>query len=118
MVVDGGVEVGVADPALAILPGSGGSPPAYLVAAAGWDAAQLLDVDADELAGPVTLVAADGLAGLAVEVGEPVEVVADQDAVHRGGRDAQPKADPVGTFLVKPAVADDPFLQTDGRPVR
>ena len=63
-------------------------------AAAVRDVAELLDIDVDQLAGPVPLIAADRHPGGPVQVRQPRAAVAAQDRVHRGGRQAQPEADP------------------------
>jgi hypothetical protein len=67
VVVDGGVDVGVADaPALDRLRAAVGPSPASW-----WDPTQLLDVDVDQVPGGGGLVAADDPAGLAVEPVQP-----------------------------------------------
>jgi len=76
--------------------------PAGLAAAAGeqaavgvagaFDAAEFLDVDVDELAGPVALVADDGFGGAGVEAGA---AVAAQDRVHGRGGELELPADRV-----------------------
>ncbi len=72
----------------------------------------------DELAGSLALVAADRLGSLAVEMGQTVDVVADQDPMHGGRRHAEPKRNPVRADLVHSPVTDDPLLQPDGGSVR
>ena len=57
-------------------------------AAAVGDVAELLDVDVDQRAGVVVLVAADRLAGDPVDVGEPADPAPDQDLVDRRRGDA------------------------------
>ena len=67
VVVQGGVQVAVAEHRAAVLAGAGGGGPVALPcarpggapAAAVRDVAELLDIDVDQLAGPVALVAAD-----------------------------------------------------------
>lgn len=90
MVVDGGVDVVEAQTGTA---GAAGLAAQDLVSAAVGDPAELLDVDVDEFAGPVAFVAADDLAGGPVQVGQPVQAVADQNAVHGRGGQAQDRAD-------------------------
>jgi hypothetical protein len=70
------------------------------VAAAVGDAAELLDVEVDQLAGSAAFVAADRLAGGPVAGCQGGQVVPDEDAVGRGRGDAAPshqlhRADPV-----------------------
>src|SRR5688500_14763623 len=62
-------------------------------AAAVGDSAELLDVDVDQVAGALMLVASDRLSGRPVEVAEPVEPAADQDRVHGRGLHAEPVGD-------------------------
>jgi hypothetical protein len=73
---------------LVALPAAGVAPPAAV-----GDVAQLLDVDVQQRAGGVVLVAADRLTAGAVDVGEPVDPAAAQDRVHRGGRQTEPIGD-------------------------
>src|SRR5262245_10942787 len=122
VVVDSAVEVGVADAGSATGPAVGGGSAMDAVAAAGWDLAELLDVDVDQLAGPGTLVAADRCGGGPVHVGEPVEVVADQDAVDRRGRYPEMDRQAIGAHLVVTSPTTDLVLDSladpPGRPVR
>jgi hypothetical protein len=69
-------------PARAGATGAAGLAAQDLVAAAIGDAAELLDAYVDQVAGPVTLIAAEDLPGGPVQEREPVEAVAGQDAVH------------------------------------
>ena len=96
VVVDGGVDEVEAHAAAG---GPAGLPAQDLVATAVGDPAQLLDVHVDQFAGPVALVAADQLTGGPVQEGQPVQVVADQDAVHGGGAQAQNRAEAAGPSL-------------------
>lgn len=90
VVVDGGVEIVVADPT----PASGATTSAVdAVAAAGGDTAQLLGVDMDQVAGVGMLVAADHPAGGAVQPVESVLLVADQNPVDGPGVQPEPSAD-------------------------
>jgi hypothetical protein len=63
------------------------------VAAAIGDVAELLDVHVHQFAGPVAFVAADDVAGGAVQVAQPGQAVAGQDAVHGGGHQAEQAGD-------------------------
>jgi hypothetical protein len=75
------------------------------------DAAQLLDVDVDELSGVVSLVATNGL--LRVQVLEPREALPGQDAGHRGRTRADSRGD-LRSGLPTPAPAKNLF-DNDGR---
>ena len=99
MVVQRGVQVSVSQRRV---PDRGGGPAVALamatvvnpVAAAVGDVAELLDVDVDQLAGPVSFVSADRLLGGAVQVRQAGAVVAAQDLVHGGGVQVQRPGDP------------------------
>ena len=87
VVVDGGVQVGVAERASCA---RRGGPAVDPVAAAGGDAAELLDVDVDQLTGAGRVRSGGSGRGLAVQVAEPVQVVADAGPgrwSRRAGRD-------------------------------
>src|SRR6185437_16965772 len=98
------------------------------VPAAVGDVAKLLDVDVDQLTGPVPLIAADRHAGRTVQVRQPRAAVTGQDSMHRRGRQAQPEADPGWAQPPADPQADDPVLGAPrgpgragpgpGRPVR
>jgi hypothetical protein len=75
------------------------------------DAAELLHVHVDELAGTGALVTADDPTGRPVQVVEPGEVVTDEDGIDRRGRDPERGGDPVRALLLHPALLDDPGLQ-------
>jgi hypothetical protein len=94
VVVDRGMQVVVATarPVGAAVDRSG-SPTLHSVAAPGGDAAQLLDVQVDQVAGPRVLVAADRSAGGAVQPRQPVQLVADQDPMDGGGGHTEPGGD-------------------------
>ena len=82
VVVEGGVEVGVAQASAA----ASGGPAMGAVPAPGRDAAQLLDIYVDQLTGRVSFIAADGDGSGPIKMGKPVEVVADQHPIDgRGG---------------------------------
>jgi pimeloyl-ACP methyl ester carboxylesterase len=84
-VVHGRVDVVIADPTTG---GGGGAAAVGAVAAAVGDAAQLLDVDVDQLAGMLALVAHDHPAG-PVGVGKPAHPVTPKDPID--GRASHPK---------------------------
>jgi hypothetical protein len=90
VIVDRGVDVVVAGGAAAI--GAGGTTVDAPPSAVG-DAAELFDVDVDELAGPASFVAADDLARGPVEEGQAVQAVPGQDPVDGRGGQAQDRAD-------------------------
>ena len=71
------------------------------VAATVGDAAQLLDVQVDQLAGVLALVAYDHPAG-PVGVGKAAQVVAAQHSLDRGARHGQVVAKPMGTLAAAP----------------
>jgi hypothetical protein len=62
------------------------SPAVDSVATPGGDAAQLLDIQVDQVAWPVMLIAADRSAAGTVQPPQPVHPVADQDPMDGGGR--------------------------------
>lgn len=104
VVVDGGVDVVEAHPASG---GPAGLAAQGLVAATVGDMAELLHVDVDEFAGAVAFVAADHLAGGPVHERQPVQAVADQDAVHgRGGQVQQGTEAGGAKFAVLTQLAD------------
>ena len=115
VVVDHGVDVGLAHeripPLVAGLVGCGGSVAVALLsadvapAAAVGDVAELLHVDVQHRPGVVVLVAADGLPGGAVDVGEPVQPGVDQDPVDRGRCDPEPAGE-----------LDRAFAQSEAKP--
>ncbi|NYI03534.1 hypothetical protein FHU37_000477 [Allostreptomyces psammosilenae] len=89
VVVDGAVEVAVAD-AVAF----GGLAAVDAPAASVGDVAEFLDVDVDEFAGAGAFVAADDPSGGAVHPGQAVHSVPGEDPVHGGGGHAHQWADP------------------------
>lgn len=107
VVVDGVVEIAVAGPGAVLAAGLAAE---RLVAAAVGDVAELLDVDVDQLARRVVLVASDDAAGGAVQVGESGELVAGQDPVH-GGR---VELEQVGDAGRSPAAQDADLLNRHG----
>jgi hypothetical protein len=107
VVVDCGVDVVEAHLAAG---GPAGLAAQHLVAAAVRDPAELLDVDVEEFAGPVAFVAADDLAGGPVQVGQPVQAVADQDPVHGRGGQVQDRPEPCGTEFARLPEPADPGL--------
>jgi hypothetical protein len=84
------------------------------VAAPGGDATQLLDVQVDQIAGPVMLVAADRPAGGTVQPGQPVHPVADQHPMDRGGWQPQPGGDAGRTEPLTAAQPEDALLNLGG----
>jgi hypothetical protein len=99
MIIDRGVDEPMADQwiVMAAAPAAGPVGPAVPpsagpaqepVAAPGGDVAQLLDIDMNEVAGLVVLVAAHRLAGRPVQMGETADPAADQHGMH--GRGGQP----------------------------
>src|SRR6478735_8385841 len=76
-------------------------------AAAVGDVGELGDVDVDQRAGVVVLVAAQGFAGDPVDPGEPVDPAPHQHGVHRGSRDPEPAADLYRPEPVPPPQPDD-----------
>ncbi len=94
-VIDGGVDVAVTDPGVAA--GGGrcrgrGSP-----AAAVGDPGDLLDVDMDQLAGTVALVAAHWFGSVARSPSiEPAEALGVEDRLHRRRRQAELVGDVIG----------------------
>jgi hypothetical protein len=80
------------------------------------DAAQLLDVQVDQVAWPWVLEAADRAASRPVQPGQPVAAMADQDPMHGGGRQAEPGGDPCGTQSLTLAQPEDALFQPGSRP--
>ncbi len=74
------------------------------MAAAG-DAAEFLDVDVDQFAGPGAFVAAHGLAGGPVAGGQGVQAVPDRDAV--GGRGGGTETTTVRGVLMRLPLGED-----------
>src|SRR4029450_2703070 len=77
------------------------------VAAAVRDAAQLLDVEVDQLARPLALVADHGAAG-PVGVGQAAQAVAAQDAVDGRASHAQGIPEPMGALAAAPGGGPGP----------
>ncbi|GAA3597383.1 hypothetical protein GCM10022295_92470 [Streptomyces osmaniensis] len=96
MVVDGGGDV---VEARAVAGGAAGLAAQDLVAAAVGDAAEFLDVDVDQFTGLVAFVAADDLSGGPVQVGELVQAVPGEDALHGRGGQAQDRSQACGSEL-------------------
>jgi AICAR transformylase/IMP cyclohydrolase PurH len=74
------------------------------------DAAELLDVDVDQLAGTGAFVAADGFAGGTVGGCQSGQVVSDEYAVGGGGGDAASGGQPHRSDAMFAAQAHYPFL--------
>jgi hypothetical protein len=129
VIIEGGVQVAVAQDGLAVAgaPGRGdgglevvlaGLPAVDAPSAAVGDVAELLDVDVDQLAGPLALVAADGQPGTAVQVRQARAAVAAQDRVDGRRRQVQPGPDPGRARAPGEPQADDPPLGLLRRPCR
>ena len=89
MVIDGGMDKVVARPTPRVPGPVLGCVAAMDAVATTWpQSAQLLDVQVDQLARVGALIAADQLAGRAVQERQPVEAMADQHPVDGGGRPA------------------------------
>ena len=91
MVIDGGVDVVVAEPSLAVGPLAAS---VHAPAAIGWDPAELLDVDVDQVPGPVAFVPqrrrtgrTDHHPGDRVQARQGRAGVTGQDPGHGAGRD-------------------------------
>src|SRR5437868_4746331 len=95
VVIDGGMDVAVANPAatVAVVVLDAGlaaqDPPPTAVG----DAAKLLDVDMDELAGSASLVTTDYATGRAIHPGQAVQPETHKYAMHRRGGDTELGAD-------------------------
>jgi hypothetical protein len=92
-IIDGRVEVVIA----AAPPPAGSRPAVGAMAATIWDPAQLLDVDVDQLAGMLTLVAHHRAAG-PVDAGQAVQAVAAQHPIDGGAGHAQVVAESMGPW--------------------
>src|SRR5438132_4511428 len=107
--IDCRVHEGVADLGLMVLAphhrSTVGSP-----AATTGDAAQLLDVEMDQLARPSHLHAPDGLAGGPIEMVEAIEPVANQHPMHGRGRQPDDAGDAGRPQAPLRTQADDPSL--------
>ena len=77
-------------------------------------ATQLLDVQVDQVAGPRVLIAADRPTAGAVQPGQAVHPVTDQDAVHGRGRQAKPSGDAGRAEPLAPAQPEDALLKWAG----
>ena len=120
VVVDDGVHERGADPGPVVLARAAGpgavarllrSPcwrPTNAMPAAVGDVAELGDVDVDQRAGMVVLVAAQRFAGDPVDVGEPVDPAPHQHRVHGRGRHPEPAGDLDRAEPVTPPQRHDP----------
>src|SRR5215212_7070983 len=118
VVIDGGMQVVVAasTPVDATVDGASG-PAADTVAATCRDAAELLGVQVDQVAWPWVLVAADRPPGGAVQPGQPVTAMTDQDPVDGRGREVQPGGDASWAETLTPAQPEDALFDPGrGRP--
>lgn len=118
MVVQGGVQLGVSGAVAAVLVGSAGCVAEDLVTAAVGDAAEFLDVDVDQFAGPGSFVTADGFAGGPVDRGQSGQVVAHENAVGGGGGDAASGSQPHRTDSMLASQMYDLLLGGSKRPAR
>ena len=75
-----------------------GAPPA-----SGWEPGEFLDVDVDELAGPIALITADRWRSGPVTAVETTQALSAEDALHRRGSEADLMSDVVGTPTMFPA---------------
>src|SRR5690242_16255392 len=119
VVIDGGVQVAVADdgPAMPVTGAGGGflvlvaaGPPGGAPAAAIRDVPQLLDVDMDQLARRGALIPADYLPAGPVQGSQRRAAVAGQHLMHGGRIQAQAERDPGGAQPPRYPQPDDPPL--------
>ncbi|GAA3352186.1 hypothetical protein GCM10017744_000050 [Streptomyces antimycoticus] len=113
MVIQCGVEEGIAGPALVL---TAGRPAQGFVAAAIGDTAELLHIDVDQLARPGAFIAADGFAGGPVAGGKWWQAVALEDAVGGGGGDTGTGGQPQWADVVFTAHPQHPLLHVGGGP--
>jgi len=126
MVVDGGVQVAVADHRAAVAPRWGGGPgvapalgaPGRAPPAAVGDGAEFLDVHMHQLSRRGPLVPAHHPAGGPVQVGQRRAAVPGQHPVHGGGIQAQGERDPGRAQPLADAQLHDPPLGPQRRPGR
>jgi hypothetical protein len=92
-------------------------PPQGAPATTGRNEAKLLDVNVDQLPGPVSFVTADRLPAGPIDVVQPVEPFPDQHPMHGGGRDSEPAADlHRADLLLQPQMLDLADQRRAGRP--
>jgi hypothetical protein len=85
------------------------------MAAPGTDPTEFLHVNVDEFTGAAAFVTADRFPRGPIQVRETVEVVADQDPIHRRGGQLEAGGDAVGADLVALAVSDDAGFYPGGQ---
>src|SRR6202012_1859101 len=133
VVVDGGVQVAVADHRVAVLAGGGGGPagapalgpPGDPPAAAIRDVAEVFDVHVHQLTGLLAFIPADAAAGGPVQMRQPGTAVAGQHAVHGGRGQLEGEGDPgwsppagdpeVDGPTLRPAAESGPGWRAAGR---
>jgi hypothetical protein len=84
------------------------------VAATVAEPAQLLDIDMDQLPGLGPFLAADRLAGRAVQPGQPLQPMPAQHPVDGRGRQPDQRCDPGRTELAGSAQRHDPRFELGG----
>jgi hypothetical protein len=117
--IDGGMQLVVAasTPVDATVDRASG-PAADTMAATCRDAAELLGVRVDQVAWPWVLVAADRPTGGAVQPGQPVAAMTDQDPVDGRGREVQPGGDASWAETLTPAQPEDALFDPGRGPPR
>jgi hypothetical protein len=115
-VIHGQVQEVIAE-SLRALPTAGAVAAMDAVAATVRDPALLLDVQVDQLAGPLMLVAHD-LAGRTIQLGQPWHLVASQHGRHGGMGLAQRPADPVRPNPIHRPIGQDGLLAGGRQPPR
>lgn len=118
MSVDGGVDVGVADPGPVGSTFGLGAAAQHSVPTTWWHPGELLDVDVDQFTGVVGVDASDDPAGRAVHPSEPVHAVANQDPVHGRGGDLDDAGQAGRSEATGPTQVDDPALHPGWRLMR
>jgi hypothetical protein len=102
------VTAGLAAGAVGLAVAATGGPAQEPVATPSGDVAQLLDIDVDQLAGTLMLIAADRLAADPVQLGQATDAAADQHGMHRGGSQPDLRSDLGRSQSLGPAEMDDP----------
>ena len=87
------VTAGLAAGAVGLAVAATGGPAQEPMATPSGDVAQLLDIDVDQLAGTLMLIAADRLAADPVQLGQATDAAADQHGMHRGGSQPDLRSD-------------------------
>src|SRR5689334_14807179 len=126
VIVDGGMQVAVADDGVAVAAASGRGDGGLAVAPAGLlavdapaaavgDVAEFLDVHVHQLARGGALITAHPLAAGPVQVSQRRAAVAGQHRMHGGGGQAQPERDPRRAQPLADTQLDDPPLRPHRR---